>query len=201
MPEEVARQATGGGVLVQYQFPLCATRSPFEALYGIQPQLLGLQPPTAADGKLEEWLAKRAGMNQLIRQHLVRVHERMKKQDDKKRSERQFNVGTMVYMKLQPYVQSSVRPRVNQKLSIKYFGPFRIVEHVGSVAYRLQLPDHSVIHPLVHVSQLKLVVGFKGPVSSQLPTDSVQFCVPVDFRLEAGVPWRGLGFPGVGTLI
>jgi ribosomal protein L21E len=93
-------------------------------------------------------------MNQLIRQHLIRAQDRMKKQADKKRSEREFEMGTMVYIKLQPYVQSSVMPRANQKLSFKYFGSFQILERVGSVAYRLQLPEHSSIHPVVHVFEI-----------------------------------------------
>jgi hypothetical protein len=118
-------------------------------------------------------------MNQLIWQHLIRSQERMKRQTDKKQFEREFDVGAMVYMKLQPYVQSSVMSRANQKLSFKYFGAFQILEHVGSVAYRQQLPVHSSIHLVVHVSQLKLAKGFKGSVSSQLPSHSLQHHVPL----------------------
>jgi hypothetical protein len=69
-------------------------------------------------------------------------------------------------------------PKVNQKLSYKYFSPFKILERIGAVAYRIKLLDSSSIHPVVHVSQLKLAAGFKGPVSSGLPTDS-NYRVPV----------------------
>jgi hypothetical protein len=37
----------------------------------------------------------------------------MKRQVDKKRSERWFEVGDMVFLKLQPYVQSSLAPQFN----------------------------------------------------------------------------------------
>jgi len=60
----------------------------------------------------------------------------MKRQADKGRSERVFQVGDRVYLKLQPYVQSSLAPRANQKLSFKFFGPYSVVEQIGSVAYR-----------------------------------------------------------------
>jgi hypothetical protein len=153
-------------------------RSPFEALYSRAPRMLGLQPQPAAGGKLEEWLTERAATNILIRQHLTRAVQRMKKQTDKKRSEHEFSVGNMVYMKLQPYVQSSVMPQANQKLSFKFFGPFQIVERIGKVAYSLQLPDHSSVHPVVHVSQLRRAAGFKGSLSTQLPAIASQFRIP-----------------------
>jgi hypothetical protein len=108
--------------------------------------VLGLHPLGAVEGNLADWLTERASMNQLIRQHLIQAQDHMKKQANMKWSEREFDVGDVVYMKLQPYVQSSVMPRANQKLSFKYFRPFQILERVGSVAYRLQLPAHSSIH-------------------------------------------------------
>jgi hypothetical protein len=76
----------------------------------------------------------------------------MKRQADKGRSERQFQVGDQVYLKLQPYVQSSLAPRSNQKLAFKFFGPYPVVRRIGSVAYKLKLPDDSSIHPVFHVS-------------------------------------------------
>jgi hypothetical protein len=52
-------------------------------------------------------------MTHIIREHVLCAQMRMKRQADKCRSERFFEVGTWVYMKLQPYVQSSVMPRAN----------------------------------------------------------------------------------------
>jgi hypothetical protein len=75
--------------------------------------VLGITPEPAAASNLDEWLHERARMSQLIRHHLCRAQDCMKKQADKRRSEHAFSVGDLVYMKLQPYVQSSVVHRAN----------------------------------------------------------------------------------------
>jgi hypothetical protein len=80
----------------------------------------------------------------------------MKRHADKGRSERVFQVGAEVFVKLQPYIQSSLAPRANHKLAYKFFGPFRVLYRIGSIAYKLEFPPSSSIHPMFHVSQLKL---------------------------------------------
>lgn len=64
-------------------------------------------------------------------------------------------MGELVLLKLQPYVQSSVVNIPCHKLAYKYFGPFKVLQRIGAVAYKLQLPDNSLVHPIFLVSQLK----------------------------------------------
>ena len=116
-------------------------------------------------------------MTQLVKQHLHRAKQRMKKQADEHRSEREFQVDEWVFLKLQLYVQSSLADRANQKLAFKFFGPFRIIERIGSVAYRLELPVSSSIHPVFHVSQLKKAVGGHHVVEKNLPP-SIRWSIP-----------------------
>ncbi|KAG7564023.1 Retrotransposon gag domain [Arabidopsis suecica] len=52
-------------------------------------------------------------------------------------------IGDYVYVKLQPYRQNSVVLRSNQKLAPKYFGPYKIIDKCGVVAYKLDLPTSS----------------------------------------------------------
>lgn len=85
----------------------------------------------------------------------MRAQQRMKAQADKCITEREFQVGDAVFLKLQPYVQSMVASRSNQKLSFRFYGPYTILERIGKVTYRLDLPASAKIHPVVHVSQLK----------------------------------------------
>jgi hypothetical protein len=146
-------------------------RSPFEALYGYPPRLLAVDPSIVSHPDVTMWVSDRQWMDQLLQHHLNRAQHRMKKQSDQHRSERSFSIGDFVYLKLQPYVQTSLAPRSHQKLAFRFFGPFRILACVGSVAYKLDLPSHSTIHPVFHVSQLKKAVGATHQVIPTLPSD------------------------------
>jgi hypothetical protein len=95
--------------------------SPFQLLYGYQPWHFGVDLQDACPVvSLQEWLSEKRVMTQLVQQHLARAQLRMKGQADKKRSERSFVVGDRVFLKLQPYVQSSLAPRANQKLAFQF---------------------------------------------------------------------------------
>jgi hypothetical protein len=124
-------------------------------------------------------------------------------QADKNRTERSFSVGTWVYVKLQPYVQTSVAARANQKLSFRFFGPYVITEKIGSVAYKLQLPPSSTVHLIFHVSQLKGAVPVSHSAEPlpnsldglQVPERILQkrmATVGTAVRLQALIQWSGL---------
>lgn len=66
-----------------------------------------------------------------------------------------FSVGDWVFLKAQPYAQTSLASWANHKLAFHYFGPFQVVSKVGTVAYQLELPTGCAIYPVVHVSQLR----------------------------------------------
>ncbi|GMI90769.1 hypothetical protein HRI_002746200 [Hibiscus trionum] len=113
-------------------------------------------------------LQHREAALKMMKFYLQRAQIRMKQQADKKRTECEYQVGDLVYLKLQPYRQQTVKQRMCQKLAPKWFGPFYIIGKVGSVAYKLQLPKDSRVHPIFHVSQLKKHIG-SADYSSELP--------------------------------
>lgn len=58
----------------------------------------------------------------------------MKLAADKNRTEYVFQVGEEVLLKLQPYAQSSLVNHPCPKLAMKYFGPYTVLECIGSGA-------------------------------------------------------------------
>ncbi|XP_075645315.1 uncharacterized protein LOC142616324 [Castanea sativa] len=83
----------------------------------------------------------------------------MKLQVDKHRSDRVFEVSDWVYLRLQPFKQKSLAHRASHKLSLRFYGPFQVLQRIGAAAYKLQLPPESRIHLVFHVSCLKKQLG------------------------------------------
>lgn len=75
----------------------------------------------------------------------------MKTYADKGRIER-TDEGYWVYLPLQPHRQSTSASRRNLKLAAKYHVPFQIVDKVGPLAYKMQLPFGSK-STIFHISQ------------------------------------------------
>ncbi|GKB08490.1 hypothetical protein Tco_0836802 [Tanacetum coccineum] len=67
----------------------------------------------------------------------------------------EFQVGDKVMLKVSPW-KGVVHFGKRGKLNPRYVGPFKVLEKVGSVAYKLKLPEElSRVHNTFHVSNLK----------------------------------------------
>ncbi|GJX26611.1 putative reverse transcriptase domain-containing protein [Tanacetum coccineum] len=142
--------------------------APFEALYGSKCRS---HPMWAS------WTIQTPGQDQSrnnieiiqIKQRIQTARDRQKSYADLKRKPMEFQVGDKVMLKVSPW-KGVVRFGKRGKLNPRYVGPFKVLKKVGTVAYKLELPQElSRVHNTFHVSNLKkcysddpLVVPLEG---------------------------------------
>lgn len=112
---------------------------PYKALYSKVPPAINYQSPATTIEAVDNFIRNRVEVQRnrvevqkLLKENLIKAQE-----------------------KLQPYRQTTVSKKGNQKLSAKYYSPYKIVQKIGKVAFKLELPPGAKIHHTFHVSQLK----------------------------------------------
>ncbi|GJV10230.1 putative reverse transcriptase domain-containing protein [Tanacetum coccineum] len=89
-----------------------------------------------------------------IKKRIQAARDRQKSLADRNRKTMEFQVGDMVMLKVSPW-KGVIRFGKWGKLNARYIGPFKVLAKVGTVAYRLELPDQlSHVHSTFHVFNL-----------------------------------------------
>jgi hypothetical protein len=102
--------------------------SPFEALCENKPPLIQqILIPCNVSAEAQVTLAEKVHMIKQLQQNLAQAQQRMKKFADTHHTERSFEVGDMVYLKMQPYRETTLGLRNSLKLASKWYGPFRVL--------------------------------------------------------------------------
>jgi len=146
--------------------------SPYQITFGKEPPSIPryLQGSSSIEA-VDTMMDYRQQLIDKLRRNLLKTQEKMKYFADQKHRDVSFHTDQFVYVRMRPYRQKSIT-NAYTKLSKHFYGPFHIIERIGQVAYRLELPPHSKIHPVFHCSLLK---PHHGPVtsSSELPPSAV----------------------------
>ncbi|KAA3461956.1 DNA/RNA polymerases superfamily protein [Gossypium australe] len=107
----------------------------------------------------------------LIRNRLKEASDRQKSYADLKHKEIEYAVGDYVFLKVPPWKKIPIFERKGM-LSLTFIGPYRIVKHVGPVAYRLELPPElNRIHNVFHVSMLR---RYRSNPSHIVPVEEIE---------------------------
>nr|GFA01155.1 reverse transcriptase domain-containing protein [Tanacetum cinerariifolium] len=90
-----------------------------------------------------------------IRQHLQAVRDRQRSYANVRRKHLEIQAGDRVMLKISPR-KGIIRFGKRGKLNPQYIGPLKILNRIGPVAYKLQLPEElSNVHNIFHVYNLK----------------------------------------------
>nr|GEX67289.1 reverse transcriptase domain-containing protein [Tanacetum cinerariifolium] len=156
--------------------------APFEALYGRKcrspicwaevgdRQLTGLEIIHETTEKIVQ-----------IKSHIPASRDRQKSYANVRRKPLEFQVGDKVMLKVSPW-KGVIRFGKQGKLNPRYIRPFKILEKVGTITYRLELPEQSSrVHSTFYVSKLK-----KRMVDEPLviPMDEIQVDDKLNFIEE-----------------
>ena len=116
---------------------------------------------------------------QIIWQRLKPSNDRQKSYADLKRKDIEYEVGDKVFLKVSPW-RKVLRFGKKGKLSPRFISPYKVLEGIRPVAYRLALPlELAKLHNVFHVSMLR---KYRSNESHILPVQEIQ--VQEDFTYD-----------------
>nr|GEV24825.1 hypothetical protein [Tanacetum cinerariifolium] len=116
-----------------------------------------------------------------IKNHIQATRDRQKSYADRRHKPLQFQTRDKVMLKVSPW-KGVIRFGKRGKLNPRYIRPFKILAKVGTVAYRLELPEQlSRVHSTFHVPNLKKCF-FDEPLA--IPFDEIQIDDKLNFIEE-----------------
>ncbi|GJY58613.1 putative reverse transcriptase domain-containing protein [Tanacetum coccineum] len=116
-----------------------------------------------------------------IKDRLKAARDRQKSYADKRRKPLEFSIGEYVLLKVSPW-KGVVRFGKKGKLTPRIVGPFEIIERIGPVAYRLDIPEElDGVHDTFHVSNLKKCLA---DLTLQVPLDEIRGDAKLNFVEE-----------------
>ncbi|XP_071906064.1 uncharacterized protein [Coffea arabica] len=101
------------------------------------------------------WIEEANEKIKLVWQRIRTAQGRQKSYADNRRKDLEFAVGDQIVLKI-THLKASLMSRKGKKLQPRFIGLYKIIQRVGNVAYKLELPPSlSRIHNVFHTSMLK----------------------------------------------
>ncbi|GJX79172.1 putative reverse transcriptase domain-containing protein [Tanacetum coccineum] len=172
--------------LVEFSYNNCYHSSvrcaPFEALYGRKCRSPIRWTEVGEVQLIEPELVQETTKKiSQIKDRLKAARDRQKSYADKRRKPLEFSIGDYILLKVSP-CKSVVRFGKKGKLAPRFVRPFEIIEKIGLVAYKLDLPEElDGVHDTFHVSNLKKCLA---DPTLQVPLYEIQVDAKLNFMEE-----------------
>jgi hypothetical protein len=138
--------------------------------------MLPFEPGSTRVAAVDNQLRERDTFLGEVKERLLQAQALMKQCHDKLCSELEFQVGNWVWLRLNQQLATTIIAGGHHKLGPKFFGSYEVLERIGFVAYRLQLPQHARIHDVFHITFLKKFEG--TPLATRPPLPLIVLVVP-----------------------
>lgn len=89
---------------------------------------------------MDDMITQQDQILQTLKKNLATTQNRMKQQANQKKSECTFEMGDMGFLRLQPYTQISLKLKAKQKLALRFYRPYKILQQVEAISYKLEQP-------------------------------------------------------------
>jgi Chromo (CHRromatin Organisation MOdifier) domain len=160
-----------------------------------------------------DWISRRNELRDHARHALVFAQTKMSIYYDRKHTPITFKPADLVYIRLAGSMEPGYHlpHTISSKLSQQRVGPFKVLERVGELAYKLKLPATWTIHPVLSVAHLEkhvvdtfqrsdlvvpeLVVGHDGEEEEEWEVEDIvhERYNKRRKRKEYLVKWKGFG--------
>ena len=158
--------------------------TPFEALYGFTP----ITPPTLIlphDVTSTNWIDKINDIHMFIIEQLKTSKLLQSHYANRNRIDKQLSVGDKVMLDT---TNLYIRNQPAYKFKQRYVGPYSVVKIISPTSYELQLPGTINVHPVFHISKLKIANNPTAPIdimpTMNEATEEYQVQQIIDFKVD-----------------
>lgn len=156
--------------LLQYHLHLSIGMIPFKALHGYDAP--SFNDSVFWDKKAHianDWIQESKDSLRVLKENIHDAQNRQNMYIDQHRIEHNFEVGDLIFLRLQTYRQSTLKKSGAENMKPRFHGPYKVLQRIGEVAYELELPRDNEIHNVFYVSCLKKVLGQHVTTFIELP--------------------------------